>query len=301
MKKIGASFVVFLLVEYELVKGEENMVEQAAALLQDEKEKKAADFWNFRAKKYAQDAQERKDRKQNVVEFFMEYSMVTEQSRVLDIGCGPGHQAIALGRYCKEVVALDISEEMLGIARENAIKEGLKNIKFEKNSWNKIQLEDYGWKKAFDLVYASMTPGVHDFDTLKKMIDASRKHCFLSGFVRRKDSILDELLKVLKIDRDFPPREEKIYCSFNTLWQMGYYPELRYMDRAWTTKMSLEEAVPFYIKRIELLYSLTPKDKKLIHEFIQSKGQDGRIEERTQAKIAWMNWQVSAEEEGGPR
>lgn len=45
--------------------------------------------------------------------------------RVLDVGCGPGRHALALGRRGAEVTGVDISEEFVGLAREAAEAEGL--------------------------------------------------------------------------------------------------------------------------------------------------------------------------------
>jgi ubiquinone/menaquinone biosynthesis C-methylase UbiE len=55
--------------------------------------------------------------------------------RVLDIGCGTGRFALAAAAAGAEVVALDISEPMLGYARTRAVEEGLTNIRFEKSGF----------------------------------------------------------------------------------------------------------------------------------------------------------------------
>ena len=51
-------------------------------------------------------------------------------ARILDIGCGPGREAIGLAKMGYEVVAFDIAPNMVERAREFARKEGL-DIKFE--------------------------------------------------------------------------------------------------------------------------------------------------------------------------
>jgi SAM-dependent methyltransferase len=45
---------------------------------------------------------------------------LTAQSRVLDLGTGPGHVAIPLARYVGEVVAVDVEPEMLAALAEAA-------------------------------------------------------------------------------------------------------------------------------------------------------------------------------------
>lgn len=49
---------------------------------------------------------------------------------IADIGCGIGGQAMAFAKICKKVIAVEIDEKQLEIAKENAKKLGIKNIEF---------------------------------------------------------------------------------------------------------------------------------------------------------------------------
>ena len=60
-----------------------------------------------------------------------------EQSRaraVLDVACGGGHHAIALAHQGYAVSGADISAEMLGLARRNAVEAGV-SVHFEQSSF----------------------------------------------------------------------------------------------------------------------------------------------------------------------
>ena len=48
--------------------------------------------------------------------------------RALDFGCGVGRLSIALASKFKEVVGVDVSEEMLNLCRNNARQSGVRNI-----------------------------------------------------------------------------------------------------------------------------------------------------------------------------
>jgi ubiquinone/menaquinone biosynthesis C-methylase UbiE len=58
---------------------------------------------------------------------------VGPRDRVLDIGCGAGQSAREAARVASEgsVVGVDISEEMLRVARRRSAEEGLRNVAFE--------------------------------------------------------------------------------------------------------------------------------------------------------------------------
>ncbi len=48
--------------------------------------------------------------------------------RVLDIGCGPGHTALAFAPKVREVVAFDLTPEMLAVAQQQAASRGIENL-----------------------------------------------------------------------------------------------------------------------------------------------------------------------------
>lgn len=75
--------------------------------------------------------------------------------KILDCGCGPGTITIGLARMIApgEVVAVDIEEEQLKIAYENAKKAGIGNIEFKQASTLNLPFED----ETFDVVFSQAT------------------------------------------------------------------------------------------------------------------------------------------------
>jgi ubiquinone/menaquinone biosynthesis C-methylase UbiE len=55
----------------------------------------------------------------------------TKTMRILDLGCGPGIVSAALAPHAKEVVAFDLTPEMLEKARQRGKEAGLTNLRFE--------------------------------------------------------------------------------------------------------------------------------------------------------------------------
>ena len=54
------------------------------------------------------------------------------EAHVLDVACGPGFLTMAFARVCSSAVGLDATEAMLDMARVEAGKRGLGNVRFEK-------------------------------------------------------------------------------------------------------------------------------------------------------------------------
>jgi len=56
--------------------------------------------------------------------------LVTNNSTVLDVGCGPGALALRLSAKCQSVLGLDRSEKMITYARRQLAKKGVTDVNF---------------------------------------------------------------------------------------------------------------------------------------------------------------------------
>lgn len=72
--------------------------------------------------------------------------------RVLDIGAGTGAHTLELARFCKEIVAIDISDEMLSILKEKAVNRNISNIRTVKAGFLTFQDE----KESFDIIISNV-------------------------------------------------------------------------------------------------------------------------------------------------
>lgn len=82
---------------------------------------------------------------------------------ILDVGCGSGIMAFELSRYFKKVIGIDISEEMLSIARK---KRNAQNI-----SYLNVNASSLDLKEKFDFIVSRNTfHHIEDIlETLEKM------------------------------------------------------------------------------------------------------------------------------------
>lgn len=87
-----------------------------------------ASFWDRAAEKYA--AQPVADPAAFDRKIAITREHMTPDSVVLDIGCGTGSLALRLADAGREVHGLDISPEMIRIARDKATRQGTPNVHF---------------------------------------------------------------------------------------------------------------------------------------------------------------------------
>jgi ubiquinone/menaquinone biosynthesis C-methylase UbiE len=80
---------------------------------------------------------------------FFTKNLSTSKGTALDIGCGSGILAFELAKYYENVVAVDLSEKMLDIARQ---KRAAPNIEYIQMDVSSLELD-----RQFDLIVSSTT------------------------------------------------------------------------------------------------------------------------------------------------
>jgi|LSQX01.2.fsa_nt_gb SAM-dependent methyltransferase len=251
-------------------------------------------FWDSRADEFNQRVYkgEGDERVKKIFELLTSKGMLTAESNVLDIGCGPGKYVVQFAKTVKSVVGIDISPRMIECAKKNAVMENLQNAEFELVDWEELDVNSFGWNKKFDLVVASMCPAINNKSALEKMVNVSRGYCFMSSFVERTDDVKDHLSKYIVGQNSKGGHGKAIYCSFNILWLMGLHPEIIYIDTEWEHVMSANKAVDFYCTHFDMTQKLTDDKKAFIRNYLEQISENGLVKEKVKAKIAWMTWKV---------
>ena len=251
-------------------------------------------FWNNRANEFnklvCQGTPDERIRK--IVEFLSYNRLLTLDSRVLDIGCGPGRFAVEFAKKSADVIGIDISDKMLDYAVNNAAAESLTNVSFKTLNWDEVNLEEFDWEKRFDLVIAINSPGIHDQITLEKMITASRGYCFLSNFADRYDSVQDIIrTDILKLE-GVKFYNNAVYSIFNILWLMGYYPNITYVDTDREHVRTYQEACIYYCSLFEVENCSEEEKNALIRNYLEEIASNGLVTEHVRTKTAWIYWKV---------
>ncbi len=253
-------------------------------------------FWNLRADEFNNHGSNQDEkRRQQVVDFLKTRNMLLETGEVLDIGCGPGKYTLEFAKCSKQVTGIDISPKMLEYAYEKAQQQKVENVYFELSPWETVSLDECGWQKKYDLVFASMCPGISSSDSLLKMCRASKGGCFFSSFVERKDHLRDKLYQLVFGQDPKQHWGKGIYYAVNLLWLSGYYPEITYHDNAFDHSWTLEKAIELYSRQLKQMANLSEAPANMdqkIAEYLRSIAVDGIVSEKVQSKIAWLYWKV---------
>jgi ubiquinone/menaquinone biosynthesis C-methylase UbiE len=122
--------------------------------------------------------------------------------RVLDLGCGAGHTAIAFAARGAEVTGLDLTPEMVGVATDLAKQRGLTNVRFEVGDVAALPFADGTFA-----VVTSRYSAHHYGDPVAALSEAARVlapggRFLLVDTVSPEDAALDTYLNAFEFLRD---------------------------------------------------------------------------------------------------
>lgn len=217
---------------------------------------------------------------------------LTENTAVLDIGCGAGRFALAFAPRVGRVTATDISPKMIALAEKQAAEHGADNIDFFSVDWKEIDLDAREMRGAYDVVFAHMTPAITDYASLDTMNACAKNHCFIVKPARRTDPLLQELSRLVGIDNREKKLDSDIIHLFSYLWLKGYEPRFNYRNEVWEQLKTVEEATLWYTNRLNVTKKLTDENRQTIADHIEGISQAGVVHNNTTTSIVTVDWSV---------
>ncbi len=106
-------------------------------------------FWDKIADKYSKQPIADEASYQKKLKITQEY--FKPDMKVLEFGCGTGSTAIIHASHVKHIRAIDISPNMIAIAKKKAEAENIKNITFEQLTIEKLNIEDCTYNAVLGL------------------------------------------------------------------------------------------------------------------------------------------------------
>ena len=260
------------------------------------------EIWDERAQSWEAGLrcdEERKKRSDNRIAaaaaFLRSHGLLGADCEAIDIGCGPGRFVAEFAKTAKYVVGTDLSPKMIDYAAEFAREQGLKNTSFIACDFKQADIDQYGWRERFDLVFMSITPAVSNFAGLEKAMSMSRGWCFNGSFLSGHDELL-ELVSKQVFGREPVPRwnGRTSYALFNLLWLYGWHPYVTYY-----TEESKVQYVPDRALAVSLAENLgIDRDDQerieKIYRFMMEKAEkDGPLEYSFGSEYIWLLWNIN--------
>lgn len=203
--------------------------------------------------------------------------------KVLDIGCGPGCYSLPIAERVKEVVGLDFSENMVLKARENAKRLGIDNVSFIQRDWQNCDMDEFIGQ--FDLVIAHKTPAICDFNTVERMLKASKRYCFFCFLSGRENNVYDGVDEVLNRPRK---RSNIAPLTFLMAWELGHCPVIKYDNDERIHEVDLDRMYKEVMEFKTRDGGFSQEEKNLIYDFVASLSVNGKVREIAKTTVVNM-------------
>lgn len=260
-------------------------------------EKDPIDRWNRMAAGFAERTDERQncDQRDDTILWLKKTGALSTTTEVLDIGSGPGNWAVPMAAECNQVVALEPAGAMLKILGNRAKEAKVENIATHQSTWQDVDLDSLGWRGRFDLVFASMTPGVDGPEMLYKMMAACKPEtgfCYMAAFAGRSwRQWYGEVWRKL-FDEELVGHGTDIIHPFNLVYALGYRPELRFdywsLPISWTRDKAIEDFTTYF----EDFTPMTDTVRAMIAEHVDARLQDGLFQDNRDGCRGMMIWSM---------
>ena len=260
--------------------------------------KDKVEAWNKRA----QDFEHRtgggrgKNRLERIFSFLDTHQVFNSVGSALDLGCGPGEFTLEMARRGVSVTALDPAVNMLDILREKLEAEPPDirgRVQIVQADWLDVDLDDLNYRQSFDLVFASMSPGVKDGRSLQKTLAASKKYVFISKFAGPR--LYPSVAAILQQERGMDLQQVNhmdIIFPFNWLYAGGYKPELSFYSYSRTVSEAPEEAKREIINHIRSFVEIDDRITEKVSDYVEGHTKDGIFSEDRGATHGMLLTQV---------
>ncbi|OPY28939.1 MAG: protein-L-isoaspartate O-methyltransferase [Methanocella sp. PtaU1.Bin125] len=239
------------------------------------------------ARKY--DARSREERRARTSQMIRGMD-IRPESRVLDIGAGPGTLALPLAGLAAHVTAVEPSPGMMAVLAEHIRDGNIGNIRCVQKLWEDVDV-GRDLEAPYDVVIASFSLGMDDLRAaLAKMDAVSSGYVYIYWFAglpfwERNLAALWETLH----GKPYAARPQAD-CVFNVLYGMGIYPNVEiYSDLHVNRYDSLEDAVRDQKKSFSVS---SAGQETALREFLRGRlrAEDGKLVLKGASKYAKLWW-----------
>ncbi len=214
--------------------------------------------------------------------------LVTQETSVLEIGCGSGSLAMALAEKAARVTALDQSAGMLAVLRERASVLPLDKVFPVEADWQSFEADQF-----HDLALAAFFPPAMAPVGLERLEHHARKACALvvgtgqEAFPLRR-AIWEEVMDPALAETGF-----QLTCAMGFLLASGRNPDLCHVS--WQARLDIEvaHAAQFFESYFALFGKKGPGVRKSILKVLHAFDGNGRLSLAGQASAAMITWPVN--------
>lgn len=187
--------------------------------------------------------EEGRKRTKRIMNWLEEQGIRFENASVLDIGAASGVFSVPFAERGARVTAVETSPPLIELLEENISKFAEDQVKIVPEKFEDIDVQARGWNQAFDLVFVSMCPVIHDWDSVEKILHCARKFCYISMPASPAEHSLVNEIWPLVTGQPFHPKHMEMGYLLHLLYLKGYAYESLITRETKTTEIPAEAAL----------------------------------------------------------
>jgi ubiquinone/menaquinone biosynthesis C-methylase UbiE len=176
---------------------------------------------------------------QHVIDRIIEAAQISGDERVLDLGCGPGILTEAVAPFSQEVIAFDLTPEMVDQTRQRCEKRGFKNVTLMLGEAENLPFDN----STFDIIVTRLT--IHHFldpsTAISNMVRVLKPKgkIVVADIVSSENSNESDLHNALEILRD--PSHSKMLSIPELKKEISSASLMITMEDSWITQREFNE------------------------------------------------------------
>jgi ubiquinone/menaquinone biosynthesis C-methylase UbiE len=246
---------------------------------------KGADCWDRAAATYddLEACSDYLSQLNTIISILLKAGALHADASVLDVACGTGNYGVRMASHCKEYTGIDLSRAMLNQFETKIRRYHLQNIRLIHADWLTYNLQD-----QYDLVFCSLSPILRYMENIDTLLDASKRFVAIVSWAGVKDNSLSARIS----QRIFGQPDRRscmdVLTLFNYLYTLGYAPNLHFFHGNWQRTRKIAEQIESISWQMEMKRPLTPEEKSIISEEVESAGKDGYVSVATRVRLAFL-------------
>lgn len=256
----------------------------------------ALDYWNRVSSRMARQTQEQHTgrRVRKVIGWLQQQGVEIRKKEILDIGAGTGTFTLPFLEQGAHVTALEPAPAVMEKLVQEVEKREFSQITYLDTPWENINPAAANLARKFDLVFASLVPGIRNTETLEQMIAASREWCFLCAFAgQRSSTARDELWQIL-MGEAMPLPEHEVIVPLNYLYASGYTPSLEVWNESWVEEHPCSEAIEALSDYFNNFLEITLAVEEKITAYVTQRLENGVFREPYKVRLGMILWSVDS-------
>lgn len=222
--------------------------------------------------------EEGRKRTQRIMNWLEGQGVQFKNSSILDIGAASGVFSVPFAEQGAQVTAVETSPPQIELLEKNISKFAEDQVKIISEKFEDIDVKTKGWNQAFDLVFVSMCPIIHDWQSVEKVLHCARKFCYISMPINPAEHSLVSEVWPLITGQSFQTKPTEMGYLLHLLYLKGYAYESLITREAKTTEVTREAALQETMTWLG--HHRLPVDeriRKIINDYLEQAYPSGKV------------------------